>query len=403
MATMVDIDMAEVFEAMPTPCVLLSPDLRILAMNRAFERMLGLRDRLLGRDLFEAFPGGPDGPNAQSIRPFFERIVAEGEPDILPLTRYDIEDPDRPGHYEVRYWDVITTPLLDRDGRVELLIHRLEDITVFIEHLHRGTLPASPSAGQKAAEAELFVHAQELREVNQRLRDVQVQDRRAAAALQEIVQRQQQEVAVSHDLRNPLAGLQTRLEAALAEPDVDSREVLNAALQDAEWLSEIVADLLELARLDGGEPLAAEPVDLTEVVRETLARQSCRCAVAVHVDRPAVVRGSRSRLVRLLGNLLANADRHARTDVEVSLGTDRDEAVVRVIDDGPGIPAEEREAVFRRFYRGAGARRADPGGTGLGLSIARQTARAHHGTLDIADSPAGTGTCMVLRIPLATG
>jgi signal transduction histidine kinase len=134
-------------------------------------------------------------------------------------------------------------------------------------------------------------------------------------------------------------------------------------------------------------------------VRDTLARQSCKCAVTVHLQDPAVVHGSRSRLGRLLGNLLANADRHARSGIEVSLATDHGQAVLQVIDDGPGVPADEREAVFRRFYRRADARRAEPGGTGLGLAIARQTAQVHDGTLHIADRPAGT--CMVLRIPLA--
>ncbi|QFG23081.1 cell wall metabolism sensor histidine kinase WalK [Actinomadura sp. WMMB 499] len=343
--------------------------------------------------------------------------MAAGEPDVLPVARFDVEDPDRPGEFQVRYWSAITAPLLDADGNVVLLIHHTKDVTAFVDHL-RGRHPsdtAHPPAGHEAVEAELYVRAQQVREVNERLRAVQATERRAAAELRETVRRQEREVAdtrreaaasrqevadASYDLRNPLTGLRTRLEAALADPEADSRQVLHAALDDAQRLGDIVSDLLELARLDAGSPVRTEPIDLAVLVREILAGQSCRHAVAARLDRPAVVRGSRSRLVRLVANLPANADRHAREAIEVSMATDGGDAVLDVTDDGTGIPPDEREAVFRRFYRRPDARRADPDGTGLGLSIARQTALAHHGTLHVADRPAGTR--MVLRVPLDT-
>jgi signal transduction histidine kinase len=104
------------------------------------------------------------------------------------------------------------------------------------------------------------------------------------------------------------------------------------------------------------------------------------------------------RLARLLRNLVSNAERHAASRVEVLLAREGGQAVLQVVDDGPGIPPEEREAVFRRFYRRPDARDREPEGTGLGLAIARQVAVAHRGTLIVADRP--SGTCMVLRLPL---
>lgn len=104
------------------------------------------------------------------------------------------------------------------------------------------------------------------------------------------------------------------------------------------------------------------------------------------------------RLTRLLNNLFDNAERHTRTLIHVTVAREHGYAVLEITDDGPGIPAAEREKVFGRFYRRPDARRADPGGTGLGLAIARQIAHAHHGTLHIADhSP---GTRVSLRLPL---
>ncbi|GGU99020.1 hypothetical protein GCM10010182_14890 [Actinomadura cremea] len=397
---MADVELAEVFDAMPAACVVLYPDMRVAAMNRAWERLVGLGEEIIGRDLFDVLPRVPASANARAS---FEWVLAEGRTDIMPVFRYDIEDPGRPGLLEERYWTMVTAPVLDGVGRVKLLAVRAEDVTSFVDRLGLRPSATGSPVELETLGAELYVRAQELREANERLRELQRRERRAASELRETVRLQRQEVAdVSHDLRNPLAGLRARLEAVLTdEPGTDSRPALLAALQDLEGLNDIVADLLELARLDAGAPAAAEPVDLAQLVREALVRQPVRSTLATHLARPAVVRGSRSRLLRLLNNLLANADRHAATAVAVHLTTDEGQAVLEVVDDGPGIPADEREAVFQRFYRRPDARRADPGGTGLGLSIARQTAQAHRGTLHVADRP--TGTCMVLRIPLDTG
>lgn len=128
-----------------------------------------------------------------------------------------------------------------------------------------------------------------------------------------------------------------------------------------------------------------------------------RCApkitVASDLEPSVVVEGSPIRLARLLDNLLSNAARHARSRLEIRLGAEGDQAVLEVMDDGPGISEADREAVFRRFYRGPAARRRDPGGTGLGLPIARQIAEAHGGSLHAAEN--APGAHLVLRLPLA--
>jgi signal transduction histidine kinase len=100
----------------------------------------------------------------------------------------------------------------------------------------------------------------------------------------------------------------------------------------------------------------------------------------------------------LLTNLLDNAARHAASTVTVSARREGDEAIVEVVDDGPGISPEQREVVFQRFARLDAARDMDKGGTGLGLAIARQIAERHGGTLTIEDSEQGAR--FVLRIPV---
>ncbi|MEV4253899.1 HAMP domain-containing sensor histidine kinase [Spirillospora sp. NPDC049652] len=204
----------------------------------------------------------------------------------------------------------------------------------------------------------------------------------------------------SHDLRNPIAGLLTRLEVALDEPDdYDWKPMVRGALRDAGRLNDIVVDLLELSRLDSQSPSARVPVDLTGVVRREVGGRPWRVPVTTRLEDGVTVLGAPIRLSRVLGNLLNNAERHAETSIEVILEKDGGEAVLEVRDDGSGIPPEARERVFERFARLAESQRRDPAGTGLGLPIAREIARMYGGELSAEDSPRGAR--LVMRLPLA--
>lgn len=398
---MTGLDYPAAFDALPVACAVLSSDLVYVSVNRAYERVVERRrGELLGHRIFEVFPGGPSGRGVHELRASLERALAEGDVDVMPLVRYDLEVPGRPGTFEERYWTAVNAPLPGPDGRAAYVINRVEEVTSYIQQLRSAGAGGGRSAADQveAAEAQLFLRARELEETNRRLRRARAREQQATDAARAALNHQRQAVAdTSHDLRGPLTGLQTRLQEALADPQVDSQKVLHAALHDAERLGDIVGDLLELARLEGGAPFPTEPVDLSALVAAEVERAAPACRTAVDVAPGITVEGSPVRLARVLANLLGNADRHAAGLIEVKAGLREGEAFVEVIDDGPGIPAQEREAVFQRFYRRADARRSDPEGTGLGLPIARQIARAHHGDLHIADHPHGTR--MLLRLP----
>ncbi|MEV5570851.1 HAMP domain-containing sensor histidine kinase [Spirillospora sp. NPDC052269] len=204
----------------------------------------------------------------------------------------------------------------------------------------------------------------------------------------------------SHDLRSPITGARTGLEEALLYPDqADWPRVAQNVLVSLDRLQAIVADLLALASLDASADAGDEEVDLARLVSTELARAVQDTHTSVDLDRGVVVRGDRLQLARLLTNLLTNAERHAASRISVSVAGEGDEAVLTVADDGAGVPPEDRELVFQRFVRLRESRDRDPTGTGLGLPIAREIARAHGGTLTIADSE--TGACFVLRLPRA--
>ncbi|MEU4722868.1 HAMP domain-containing sensor histidine kinase [Nonomuraea dietziae] len=219
--------------------------------------------------------------------------------------------------------------------------------------------------------------------------------------LEDAVERQRRFVSdASHELRTPLTAMLVRLEACAARPDPEEcARTLEEALGDARRLSAIVQDLLLMARLDAGTRPTEELLDLGKLVVDEMDRRPFRLPFTTCVEPRLMVRGNRLRLDRLLTSLLSNADRHGCGAVHVTVSRCGDEGVVEVYDDGPGIPEDQREAVFQRFTRLDTARSRDHGGTGLGLPIARDIATAHGGTLRVGDS--AKGARLVLRLPLA--
>jgi signal transduction histidine kinase len=218
----------------------------------------------------------------------------------------------------------------------------------------------------------------------------------------------------SHDLRSPLAAIRAEVEDALYAPQETSvTKVGGAVLGSLERLQAVADGLMTITRLDAGEQGARDPIDLAELVTaECRARHHIKKTYDCSLEPGTVVIGDRSRLSRLLANLIDNADRHADSMITINLrrapGDDRDRrrfpygvAVLEVIDDGPGIDPDKRELVFQRFTRLDAARNKDAGGSGLGLPIARQIAEATGGTLRIEDGPRGAR--FVLRLPLHQG
>jgi signal transduction histidine kinase len=203
---------------------------------------------------------------------------------------------------------------------------------------------------------------------------------------------------VSHELRRPLTGLRTQLEEALLFPDADQSRALQDALSTAEHMQAVIEEMLMLAQISTGTR-TVEPVDLAGLAEEEAAKSRDGAPVRLHTGREVTVVGNRVQLAGVLANLLANAQRHTRTAVEVTVERSGDRAVVTVQDDGDGIAPEDRERVFQPFVRLGDGRRRDPAGSGLGLAICRAVAEAHNGTLTIEDSRQGARFTM--RLPLS--
>lgn len=205
----------------------------------------------------------------------------------------------------------------------------------------------------------------------------------------------------SHELQSPVTALRTQLEVAQAHPEgVDWPALVDDLVEDTDGLQALLQDLLLLARSGAGERLQT-PLDLVDLVSGEVSRQTPGpVSLTVRGDAPVPVLGDEAQLARVIRNLVDNAVRHARAAVVVSTGQNEATGWVRVADDGGGVPAEDRDRIFDRFYRVEHARSRAQRGTGLGLAIARSVARSHGGDVVVVPGDGYAGAVFELRVPL---
>ena len=212
----------------------------------------------------------------------------------------------------------------------------------------------------------------------------------------------------SHELKTPLAGIRLLSDSILQTEDIDAatvREFVGDIVQETDRLTRITENLLRLTRLDSGivEPaqsVAVEPV-IERVVRMLrLVADEKRVELTYLVEREQSVRAGVDDLHQIIYNLTENAIKYNRPGgfVRVTLGGTEDECVLRVEDNGIGIPEEDMPRVFDRFYRVDKMRSRAAGGTGLGLSIVADTVRRRGGSIAVS-ARAGGGTCFTVRLP----
>jgi two-component system, OmpR family, sensor kinase len=211
----------------------------------------------------------------------------------------------------------------------------------------------------------------------------------------------------SHELRTPLAAIRGYAELTRRVTEAVPTDVAYAMRRvesESARMTTLVDDLLLLARLDSGRPLAREELDLPRLVIDAV--NDARIAAPDHVwrldlpDESLALDGDAARLHQVLANLLANARTHTPpgTTVTVSVRPDGDGALLRVCDDGPGIAPELLPEVFERFARGDSSRSRAAGSTGLGLAIVAAVVEAHDGTVEVASRPGHTE--FTVRLPL---
>ena len=291
------------------------------------------------------------------------------------------------------YWTTATAVVVAL-GTLQLLAHGLtsplREMTAAARAMAQGDYTRRVRATSRDEVGELA------KAFNQMAADLAAADR----------QRRELIANVSHELRTPITALQAVLEnvvdgVAEAEP-----HTMRAALAQTERLGRLVAELLDLSRLDAGvlalqeTPIRVRPF-LDDVVRQAgVSAEGAGHDVRFTVSAPdVVVPGDRERLHQVFANLLDNAARHSPPGGTVTIrATEQgDRLLLAVTDEGEGIPRADRERVFERFTRGE---RAGDGGTGLGLAIARWVVQLHHGTIAVAEPDGPHGCHIHVTLPL---
>ncbi|MBE8470173.1 hybrid sensor histidine kinase/response regulator [Streptomyces justiciae] len=410
------LDFRRLFDATLSPLLILTPDFTIVEVNRAYLTATRTERAIVGQRIFEVFPDNPDDPTADGVanlRRSLETVVATGRTDTMPLQRYDIPTGEA-GGFDEKYWSPVNTPVLDADGRVTHVIHRVEDVTEFV-HVRRvgreqRRVAAEAQMRAEGMEIDLFVRAREIREVNEQLRRVNAELDAAGRRLREEQQAKDRFIAtLSHELRNPLAAATAATEL-LALDMPDGHPALSVLERQLGTLVRMSNDLLDGTRaLTGRLELVRERVDVRSVVESACAdirglfgHEGRKLDVGLPAA-PVVVDGDRLRLAQVLTNLLSNALKYTPPGgrTEVALHADDGGARLTVRDDGIGFDPAQAEDLFGVFTRAAPAGPDTPEGLGLGLAVARTVVELHGGRISAHSEGPGRGAAFTVLLPVA--
>lgn len=269
-------------------------------------------------------------------------------------------------------------------------------------------------ADQQSAEAEISLWP---RRITVRVRALPMKETGAVVIyFQDVTQeahvqqiRRQFVVNASHELKTPVTGLMALGEAVRnALPhDVPAAERFSEQLiREAERLSNLTRDLLDLTRVEDPSYLKTESVDLIEIARSALGvlddlAERRGVKLVTYLDDQVQVHGDRQQLSLLIKNLVDNAIRYSDEGgtVSIEIQSEDEEAIVRVSDDGAGIPLRDQGRVFERFYRVDEGRARESGGSGLGLSIVKHVTELHGGHVGL-ESELGEGSTFTVRLPI---
>ncbi|GAA2981733.1 sensor histidine kinase [Actinokineospora diospyrosa] len=380
-------DFGLLFECTPSPYLVLDPGLVIVEVNPAYLSATGKeRAELLGKHIFTAFPDNPDllaADGVRNLRRSLDTVLRTGRADTMPIQRYDIATgPD--GVFEERHWSPVNTPLVDRDGVIRYVLHRVEDVTELVA--------VRPDARLERLEVDLFVRSRELKVANDRLAEV------GAALRREHLAKDRFFAAVAHELRNPLGAL--RAAAEVLTGDVGEHAALGVLERQVTALNRMTEDLLDAGRvISGGLRVDRLPVDLREVVADGVSGIGARPVLVTVPPAEVRVLGDRVRLGQVLGNLLSNAVKYspAGSTVTVTLTADAGAAELVVLDDGIGFDGAHSDELFESFTRVADTHAS---GLGVGLFVVRAVVGLHGGTVTAHSDGPGTGARFTLRLPL---
>jgi signal transduction histidine kinase/DNA-binding response OmpR family regulator len=346
-------DFRRIFQSSPDLYLLLSPSLVIIDASSAYlAATLTRREAIVGKSLFAVFPDNPDDPAADGVRNLrasLNRVQATGQPDVMALQKYDVPRPDGRG-FEVKYWSPCNFPIRDGEGRIEAILHRVEDVT------------------ERAARAKSSFLAN-----------------------------------MSHEIRTPMNAV-IGMTSILSDTNLtdDQRDAVDVIRSSSDHLLSVINDILDYSKIEAGKvELDRTPFSLRDCLEsaiDLLAATACKKGVELgylmHPGVPEGLLGDPGRLRQILANLLSNAVKFTPARGQVSLdvtsrpiGEGQLEVEIAVKDTGIGILPEVQGRLFQPFEQADASTTRVHGGTGLGLSISRRLVELMGGRIWVASRP----------------
>lgn len=407
------VDYQTLFEAAPGLFLVLLPDehYTIVAVSNLYLQATNTKKKdIIGKGLFTIFPDNPDDPKATgsaNLRASLMQAVKQKTADTMAVQKYDIPRPqEKGGGFEVRYWSPLNTPVLNSAGEVMYIIHRVEDVTEYVELKRHGVRQTKLAEELKskagAMEVEVYRRAQELQDVNKKL--LEANDR-----LNELDGLKTHFfTSVSHEFRTPLTLILGPLEQLLAEPSLPeaTREQLELIRRNALRLQKLVNNLLEFSSLEAGKLQATfQPTNIARQTRELASSfRSAMDSAGLRfvINCPPLTRQiyvDPQHWETIVLNLLSNALKFTlEGSVKVTLRETTSAAVLTVADSGTGIAKAEIPRLFERFHQVKGATTRSSEGSGIGLALVYELVKLHGGRVTVR-SQLGKGSHFNIYIP----
>ena len=438
-------DYRVLFESVPDPCLVLDPELRIVAVNMAYlAATMTEHEEIIDRGIFDVFPDNPEDQNATGVRNLsasLNRVLKNRVTDVMSVQKYDIRKPEAEGGgFEERYWSPINTPVFGIDNEIAYIIHRVQDVTEFV-HLKQKRIEVETLAEELRTrvvqmEAESFAKSQEVAQINLKLKRANVELKMQNEKLLELNSRLEMEAAArsrvqdalnevnadlersnkelemfasvtSHDLQEPLHTITSYTELFehkyKGKLDQQADTYIHYIVDGTTHMHMMVNDLLAYSRV-GTRAKPFGQVNMDSVLDQAL--DSLRKSIAesnATINRMELpeLEGDDVQLTQLFQNLIGNAIKFRKKDaplhIRVSAEHKGNEWIFGVHDNGIGIEARFFDRIFEIFRRLH--TRGEFEGSGIGLAICRKIVE-HHGGRIWVESTFGEGSSFHFTMPV---
>jgi len=422
------------FESAPGLYLVLRPDtFEVVAASDAYLRAMHLeRENVIGRGLFDVLPDDAEAADGlRNLRESLERVQTTKRADVMAVQHYPVRRPaSEGGGLEQRWWSPVNSPVRGLLGDLDYIIHRVEDVTPFIERMrsegHEREAMTMLETRAQHMEAEVVLRAQELEHLNEQLRQaneqlrerVEERDRLLTAAHTARVSAEAANqvktgfmATLSHELRTPLnaiIGYAELLDLGIGAPSTpEAHAHVERIRLSARHLTHLIEDLLSFSRIEAGrETVDVQAVNVGALLEEVAAvaeplaqRKGLLFRVVQDEDMPNEVNTDPHKLRQVLLNLVGNAIKFTKYGhVDLMAHPDNGMLAFEVRDTGIGVAPEHLSRLFDPFWQADSSLTREAGGSGLGLAIAHRYVEMLGGTISV-DSTLGQGTRFLVRLP----